>query len=119
VFDFGVNRHSVVFALALSAATAIVSGLAPALWMARVDPAERLKSAGGGGRGGEGRVRAALVSLQLALSVVLLVGAGLLTRSFDRVMAQRTIDPSHVALLRLRPRLVGYSPQRAEEFLRN
>ena len=51
--------------------------------------------------------------------LVLLVGAGLLTRSFDRLMAQRTLDPSHVTLIRLRPRLVGYPPDRAQTFLRN
>jgi len=119
ISTFGVNARSLVFALAVSAATAIVSGLAPAWWTSRVDPVERLKAAGGGGRAGESRVRAVLVSLQLALSVVLLVGAGLLTRSFDRAMAQRTLDPSHVALMRLRPRLVGYTPERAQAFLRN
>jgi predicted permease len=119
VYDFGVNARSVAVALLLSAGTAIVSGLAPAWWTSRVDPADGLKSAGDGGRTGGSGVRALLVSLQLALSLVLLVAAGLLTRSFDRVMAQRILDPSHVALLRLRPRLVGYAPDRAQTFLRN
>lgn len=69
--------------------TTLIVGLAPVLFAGRVDVAMTLKS---GGRnpaeaGGSGRVRTTLVIGQIALALVLLVGAGLLIKSFVRVLA--------------------------------
>lgn len=64
------------------------------------------------------RLLGLLVVCQMALSFVLLACTGLLARSlasFDRVGG---LDPSAVAVLRLRPRLVGYDPQRGQAFTR-
>jgi predicted permease len=64
-------------------ATTVVFGLAPALQAARHDPQRALQGSGRGGSGASGhRVRGLLVLAEVALSVVLLVGAGLLVRSF-------------------------------------
>ena len=71
------------FAFVISMAVAIVFGLAPALQAARSDPQLALAESGtrtSGGRAGT-RARRVLVALELALSVVLLVGAGLSLRS--------------------------------------
>ncbi len=75
----------VAYALALTALTAILFGLVPALRFSRPDVVEALKE---GGRSDAGsalrtRLRGALVVSQMALAVVLLIGAGLLLRSLD------------------------------------
>lgn len=80
------------FALVVSLASALLFGLVPALTGASRDPREALAegtlrgTAGVGGR----RSRRALVAVELALSVILLVGAGLLLRSFAEL---RATDP--------------------------
>jgi predicted permease len=78
-----------LFALGVSLATGLVFGMAPALHASRGDLAGALKE-GGGGKGtvaGGGRLsaRGLLVPVQVALALVLLVGAGLLARSFARL----------------------------------
>ena len=77
-----------LFALAISLVTGWLFGLAPALQLARPKLQSFLRE---GGRGsGEGarwnRVRGGFVVFQVALSLLLLVGAGLLIRSFDRLL---------------------------------
>jgi predicted permease len=76
------------FTLAISIVSSILFGLAPALHSSRVDLNDALKQGGGrnvaGGSGG--RTRSALVVAEIALSVMLLAGAGLLIRSFQSLM---------------------------------
>ena len=71
--------------------TTMLFGLIPALQTARRDMVEPLKDAGKGVSGGfrRGRLRSALVVVEVALSLLLLVGAGLLIRSF---VSLRTVD---------------------------
>jgi putative ABC transport system permease protein len=78
------------FTAGLALATAVVFGLVPAL---EIDaPAEALKEAGRTGTGSirRARLRSALVVAEVALSLVLLIGAGLLVRSFARL---QRVDP--------------------------
>jgi len=81
-----------VLAVALVAAmmTGLLFGLAPALTLSRSGPASLVRAGAGQSARGRGRLQRAFVALQLALSVVLLVGAGLLSRSFTRLTA---VDP--------------------------
>lgn len=78
------------FAFLLSLGTAALFGLTPALRSSRFDLVEALKEGGRGTRGGGGKLRNALVVGEIALSLMLLAGAGLLIRSFVRLQA---IDP--------------------------
>jgi len=82
--EAGIDGWVLAFTLGLSVAASLLFGLAPALQISRVDLNETLKQ--GATRavvgGKAGRTRAALVVVEVALSVVLLAGAGLLIRSF-------------------------------------
>ncbi|MGH7248205.1 MAG: FtsX-like permease family protein, partial [Pseudomonadota bacterium] len=78
------NVPVLLFSLGVAVATALVFGLAPALATARRDIVEPLKDSGRGVSGGfrHGKLRNSLVVVEVALSLVLLAGAGLLMRSF-------------------------------------
>jgi predicted permease len=92
------------FALAVSMLSAIAFGLVPALRISRCDPQESLKSGGRGLSGGAGltRTRSLLVVVEFALAVILLTGAGLLTRSFLAVEAiDPGFQPEHVLTMRV------------------
>jgi putative ABC transport system permease protein len=81
VDEIGVDPRVAGFALLTTLATALLFGLAPALHIVRGDVAASLKERGTIGRRGGRRIRAGLVIAQIALSLELLIGAGLLTRS--------------------------------------
>jgi putative ABC transport system permease protein len=78
------NMPAQLFSLGIAALTAILFGLAPALLTVRRDLVNPLRDSGKGTSGGyrRGRLSSALVVGEVALSLVLLAGAGLLTRSF-------------------------------------
>ena len=78
-----------LFTLALSAATAVLFGLFPAWQASRAEANEGLREGGRAQTAGrkQGRTLGALVTVQFALALVLLVGAGLLLRSFSRLLA--------------------------------
>lgn len=97
-------------------ATVLLFGLYPALRVSKFDVSEALKT---GGTGAVGRSRSVLVAGQTVLVVAMLIAAGLLSRSVARAMsgAGGTYDPRHVAQVRLRPRLVGYTPERGQAYV--
>src|SRR6266849_4701110 len=85
-----VDGRMLLFAVTLALITAIAFGVVPAMLMARGDMQRPLKESG---RGGEGsgvrrRARSALVVAAVGLAVMLLVGAALLARSFQRLVQQ-------------------------------
>jgi predicted permease len=89
--DVGIDSRVLLFTVLLSVCSGILFGLAPALRVSRLDLNATLKDASRGSAGtsavwGHGNnVRRLLVVSELALSVVLLIGAGLLIRSFARL----------------------------------
>jgi predicted permease len=99
------NPQVLAFALALSAATAVIFGLIPAVKLSRV----QLTAGFGGGtrrhgsalsrRGGQ-----LLIGVEVALAVVLLTAAGLMVRSFSRVMVVDVgFDPSKIVTMEVAP----------------
>ena len=81
-----VNTRVLLWSLGLALATGIVVGLVPAVHATRMDPHEALKADGRSGASRSGsRLRTALVVAEIALSVVLLIGAGLLMRTFSNI----------------------------------
>jgi predicted permease len=89
--DFSLDRNVLLFAVGVSALTAIVFGLVPAIQAARADLIPALKDEGAGTtRLKRSRLRNALVVAQVAGSLVLLIAAGLLVRSLSLA---RAIDP--------------------------
>jgi putative ABC transport system permease protein len=81
-----------LFTLGVALLAGLLAGLTPALQMTRPDLASSLREGarGSGGTARGGRTRAALVIVETALAVLLVVGAGLLVRSFARLVA---VDP--------------------------
>ena len=96
--QIGLNLHALAFALACAAASGIVAGLAPAWQCSRPNLAESMKEgARGSGAGVRTRLRSILVAAELALAVVLLVGAGLMVRGFQSlVWGGAGLDPGHM-----------------------
>ena len=105
------------FAVALTIAAGILFGLAPALHVSRPDVHTSMKqdSAGSGSSRRGGRLRSALVGVQVALCMVLMIAAGLMLRG---LYAAYTIDPGfeyrNVAYLSLESAFEGFSPDAVE-----
>jgi len=108
------------FTVVVSLATGVLFGLAPALQATRPDVAGTLKDeAASVAGGGHLNFRKMLVALQVTLSLVLLIGAGLFLRSLGNL---RYIDPgfrtNHLVQFGLNPRSIGYDPDRTAALYR-
>ena len=92
VEEIAVNPIVLAFTLVAAAATAILSGLLPALQAPFANLAETLREGDRGvsGNRGQNRIRGVLVGAEVALSLMLLVGAGLLVRSFAQLQQVNT-----------------------------
>ncbi|MFY9572510.1 MAG: ABC transporter permease, partial [Blastocatellia bacterium] len=106
------------YALMLAILTGFMFGLVPALEATRFSLIPALKDSGPTSGCRQSRFRAALVVGQVALSLVLLVGAGLLIQSLRAVLASPRYDQSGIAQFRLRPSRLGYNTQRAHAYHR-
>jgi len=98
------NTPVLIFTLLTAVLTALVFGLVPALKAARKDLNEPLRDSGKGISGGfrHGRLRDAVVVLEVGLSLTLLVAAGLLMRSFVALREVHLgLQPDHVLVARL------------------
>jgi putative ABC transport system permease protein len=101
--EIGVDGRVLAFTAALSVLTGLAFGLLPALRASRTNLNEVLKDAVRGTAGpGRGRVRAALVVSEIALALTLLVGAGLLVKSFVGLRGVSPgFDPANVLTVRI------------------
>ncbi|MBO0861918.1 MAG: ABC transporter permease [Chloracidobacterium sp.] len=88
--EVSLDGRALVFTLAISLLTGVLSGLAPALKTSQRRLAETLKDAGRGAGGGRHRAQGALVAIEMALALVLLIGAGLMIRSLSALW---NVDP--------------------------
>jgi putative ABC transport system permease protein len=115
-----VDYQVMAFTLLLSIATGILFGLLPAIQASRPDVNEALKEGAGAAvkkhpRLGYFSPRNILVVTEIALALMLLVGAGLMIKSFARLQAIRIgFDPDHVMTMRVE--LPKYKPEAAVAF---
>jgi predicted permease len=113
-FQLGLDARVLAFALAASLGSVLLFGVLPAFATSRLALA---RHASGARTLGRGRGRLVLTAAQVALSLTLLCGAALMARSYASLMHRQQFDPAHVALLRLRPQMIGYAPGRAQQLL--
>lgn len=113
-----IDAGVLLFTLALGFAVALLAGIAPALHAAKGNVHEMLKE---GGRTGSSvhsnRLRGLLVTSEMALAVVALIGAGLLVKSYRQMSDIRPgFDPEHVAVAQLDLSAASYDAQQADSF---
>jgi predicted permease len=119
-----VDGHVLGFTCVVILLTSLIAGVFPALHASKTDVLETLKSqSGAGARAGRGQARrplSALMITELALALVLLAGAGLMVKSFLRLMAvPKGFNPDGALSLFLIPSIDKYppfSPQRNAYF---
>jgi len=119
---FSLGWPAIGFAGAMSVLTGLVFGLFPALHSTHPDLAGALRANSGKASNGRGttRVRNSLVTAQIALSMALLVSAGLFIKSLANVSrVDLGIDTEHVVTFRLSPALNGYTPARSAQLFTN
>jgi predicted permease len=104
--EIGLNIPVLLFTLGAAVAVGILFGLTPALKTSKSNLQEVLKEGGGTSTSGHHRVQNSLVTFQMALTLVLLVGAGLLFRTIRHLWATNPgFDAQHLITFR-----VGVSP---------
>ncbi|MEK6301900.1 MAG: ABC transporter permease [Acidobacteriota bacterium] len=102
--NLGINRTAFVFTLIVSVLTGLLFGLVPALQSTKTNFSEALKEGGKGssGKASHNRARSVLVVGEIALSLVLLIGAGLMIRSFVELLrSDLGIDPKNVLTMQV------------------
>lgn len=100
VEEIGIDGHVLLFTVGISVMTGIVFGLVPALKTLRPDMQETLKEGGRGSSGARHGTQSVFVAVEMAMAVVLLIGAGLMIRS---LAALWSINP-------------GFNPKNVLEF---
>ena len=118
-FNFEVDALVIGFAAAAACGCALLFGFVPALRSSRVDLVSVINEDASPRGAARGRMRAGLVVAQVAVSLLLLVGAGLTSRSLD---AARRLDPgfdaNHVTAVAVDVRQNGYNETRGRVFYR-
>ena len=118
-FNIAVDRLVIGFAVLVACGSALAFGLVPALQSSRVDLVSVINDDASPRGAGRGRFRAGLVVAQVAVSLLLLVGAGLVTRSLDAArQANPGYDPSHVTSVGVDLKQNGYDEVRGRVFYR-
>jgi predicted permease len=97
-----IDRRVLAYTLLLALLTGVIFGLAPALQASKVDLNEVLKEGGQAGSvTGGGRLRGAMVVFQIAMAVALLVGAGLLIQTINKLQGQYSLlQPEKILTMR-------------------
>ena len=109
--EVNIDWRVLLFALGASLLTGVISGLAPALQTLRVDVIRNLKEGAGkaGAEVARGRLRGALVVVEVALALTLSVGAGLLLRTFANLRGvEKGFDARNTLTFYISPRGKGY-----------
>ena len=118
----GIHPRMLLFAAALTLLTTLLFGFAPALQTLRLNLTESLRDGSANASAGLRRqsLRAGLAGVQMALAVVLLLGAGLMLRTLDALLhVDLGFQPEHVLTLQLRPPEASYkAPESVVAFYR-
>jgi macrolide transport system ATP-binding/permease protein len=107
------------FAFALSLVTGILFGVAPAWIAAQAQPAEALRSGSRSVASGASLLQRGLVVVQAALSLVLLVGAGLFAQSLNKLETSNMhLDSKNRYIIHINPQAAGYATTQVESLYR-
>jgi len=120
VMDFGVHGSAIVFTAVVSIATGVLFGLFPALNSTRSDLASTIRAGTGkhSGARSAARFRSSLVTAQIALSMALLISAGLFVKSLRNVTQVKLgLRVDGMATFLVEPVLSGYDHAHARQFL--
>ncbi len=115
---FGFDWRVFTFGIAAALVTGIIVGIVPAVRASRRNLAQILHEGGRAVIGGKQRMRNALVAIEVSASLMLLIIAGLFTRSLlaTEKVNDLGFDTEHVLNLTMDPNEVGYNPEQAREF---
>jgi len=118
--EITIDPRVLIFTLAISLLTGLIFGLVPALQSSRPDLSDALKEGARGSTGGSRLFRNLFVVAEMALALVLLVGAGLMLRSFFQLHQVKTgFDTDHVLTMRVQLPTAKYQqPQQRAEFFK-
>jgi predicted permease len=114
--EIGIDGRAVAFTLALSFVVGVLVGLVPIVNLRHMNLSQAFREEGRSGTTGRGAraVRRVLVAAQVAFAFMLLIGAGLLLTSFQRVLAVAPgFDPSNLLTARVAPPLSRYADNSA------
>ncbi len=120
--EIGIDYRVLLFTAGLAVATGILFGLVPALHVSNPNLTEAMREGGRTTTAGPGhnRLRAGLVVLETAVGVMLLIGAGLLIRSLNRLShADLGFNPQHVLTASFDLSETRYTPDQQDRFITN
>jgi predicted permease len=118
--NFGLDWHVFMFSAVAALVAGAVVGIVPALRLSRANLNLILREGGRGVTGGGNKFRDAMVMLQVGGALMLLIVAGLFTRSLTQ--AEHTdlgFNPSHVLTLTMDPSEIGYNDARSRDFYKS
>lgn len=118
LYDLSFDWRVLIYSVAVALVAGICFGLLPAIRASRQDLITELKEGVSADHHTSGWLRHGLVIGQVALSMVLVVFAVLLTRSGTAIQQGTNFDPAHMVVLRLRPELTKATPEQVESLVR-
>ena len=120
ILDVNPDWRVLLFTLGVAVLVSVLAGLAPAIQSTRPDMRPSLKGETGTRTPGRFSVTNALVVMQVAVSLMLLIGAGLFLRSLHNLKSvDLGFDPEHMVLLTIEPEVSGYSVTASQTFMQN
>jgi predicted permease len=117
--DLKIDARVFLFSSLVSLITGLLFGLVPALQATKTDLVPALKDATSQGRYRRSRLRNGLVVAQVALSLIMLIAAGLVVRALQHLQATSPgFDPANALTMSIDPGLQGYDKARGQQFYR-
>jgi predicted permease len=119
-FNFGIDWHVFAFSAAVALLAGVIVGIIPALRLSSANLNLILREGGRGIASSGSHFRDALVVLQVASALMLLIIAGLFTRSLSHVEHTNLgFNPSHALTLTMDPSEIGYNDPQSRDFYKN